>query len=108
MSQRAHHCPFLNRADDRCSNNFSLDRLDRVFDHCFGSYARCAVYAELLSERQTLRSCAGRQPEVAVSADLTDRPGCSTQWCADHREGNDVAGPFVQITLSHAHYKQSA
>ncbi len=107
MSQRAHHCPFLNRADDRCSNNFSLDRLDRAFDHCFGSYARCAVYAELLSERRMLRSSAGRQP-MAIGSEWTDRPGCSTQWCADHREGNDVASPFVQITLSHAHYKQSA
>ncbi len=52
MSERESHCPFLNRADYRCSNHFSLDHLDRAFDHCFGAYQACPTYQEMLSERR--------------------------------------------------------
>jgi hypothetical protein len=56
MSDHESHCPFLNRADYRCSNHFSLDKLDRAFDHCFGEYQACGTYQEMLSERR------GKQP----------------------------------------------
>jgi hypothetical protein len=52
MSERVPHCPFLNRADSRCANHFSLDRLGSAFDHCFGEYKACATYAEMLDERR--------------------------------------------------------
>ncbi len=69
MSDRETHCPFLNRADYRCSNHFSLDHLDRAFDHCFGAYQSCPTYQEMLNERR------GGQPSqgdlVASRAGLT-------------------------------------
>ncbi|CAA9407456.1 MAG: hypothetical protein AVDCRST_MAG64-2086, partial [uncultured Phycisphaerae bacterium] len=48
MSDREHHCPFLNRADHRCSAFFSIERLQHAFGHCFDAYRSCEVYQELL------------------------------------------------------------
>ena len=91
MHDEAHHCPFLNRADVRCSTFFSLDRLDHAFAYCFSSYQSCGVYAELLGERRTRRAnaCAGR-------------------------DTSDVSTPYVQLTLhgqaaaSHRHCQPAA
>jgi hypothetical protein len=52
MSQHESHCPFLNREDSRCANHFSLEKLDRAFDHCFGQYQVCPTYQEMLGERR--------------------------------------------------------
>jgi hypothetical protein len=68
------HCPFLNRADRRCSDFFHLDRLEHAFAYCFGGYRACPVYADLLAERRAWRS-------------------------RDHR-ANDHAEPLVQVTVS--------
>ena len=78
MSENAHHCPFLDRADCRCSAHFSLDRLGHAFGFCFGSYRTCPVYAELLSER---------------------RPGRV-------KGASDAAGPIVQLTIPHRYAKR--
>jgi hypothetical protein len=56
MGEQAHHCPFLNRADPRCSRHFSLDSLDHAFKYCFDRYKACPVYLELLVERRVRRS----------------------------------------------------
>ena len=56
MSDSIHHCPFLNRCDDRCSTNFSLERLSNAYDYCVGDYAACGVYRELLTERRQRRA----------------------------------------------------
>ena len=56
MPERGHHCPFLNRADARCSTHFSLEALGYAFDHCFDHYEACAVYRELLGERRERRA----------------------------------------------------
>ncbi|HEY7116963.1 MAG TPA: hypothetical protein VH475_10275 [Tepidisphaeraceae bacterium] len=53
---RGHHCPFLNRADARCSKHFSLDDLGHAFEYCFGYYEGCGVYLELLVERRVRRA----------------------------------------------------
>ena len=66
MSQRAVHCPFLNRSDVRCSSHFSLDHLSDAFDQCMGAYQACPVYLELLAERRE------RRGELAMDA---RRPG---------------------------------
>lgn len=55
MPDHGMHCPFLNRADERCSNYFSLDRLDHAFGFCFGEYRECKMYREMLIERQERR-----------------------------------------------------
>ena len=56
MTDQGHHCPFLNRADSRCSRHFSLDNLGHAFDYCFDYYEGCSVYLELLAERRVMRS----------------------------------------------------
>ena len=56
MSDRVVHCPFLNRADTRCSRHFSLDDLEHAFDHCFDRYKTCPTYLELLVERRVRRA----------------------------------------------------
>ena len=56
------HCPFLNRADPRCSSNFSLDRLDHAFEYCFNQYQQCPVYLELLLERRVRQLSSAAHP----------------------------------------------
>ena len=100
MAARAHHCPFLNRDDDRCSENFSLDHLGDAFTRCFGSYSACPVYAELLAERQVRRS-------RAASANQLANPGYWAQWVEDveaqpamgNRERSHAQEPLVQLTF---------
>ena len=58
MSDRENHCPFLNRADHRCSDFFSIEQLQHAFEHCFHAYKSCGVYQELLVERQARRGYA--------------------------------------------------
>lgn len=79
MSDHGHHCPFLNRSDARCSRNFSLDRLNNTYDYCFGQYAACSIYLELLVERRVRR--------------LRDS---AIRWSVPPRETGDA--PIVQIT----------
>lgn len=79
MSDHGHHCPFLNRSDSRCSRNFSLDRLNNTYDYCFGQYAACSIYLELLVERRVRR--------------LRDS---TIRWSVGSRESSDA--PIVQIT----------
>ena len=54
--QHGQHCPFLNRTDTRCSDNFHLDRLQHAFKYCFDGYQTCPTYLELLVERRVRRS----------------------------------------------------
>ncbi len=74
------HCPFLNRADRRCSDYFHLDRLDHAFAYCFGGYRSCPVYADLLAERRAWRAGGrreiehAREPLVQVTVSVR-RPG---------------------------------
>ncbi|HZL38550.1 MAG TPA: hypothetical protein VFC78_24795 [Tepidisphaeraceae bacterium] len=82
MSQREHHCPFLNRSDERCSRNFSLDQLNQAYDYCFGHYTACPIYLQLLVER--------RMRQLHESA----RPGHAEHWQAD-----GAGGGLVQIAL---------
>jgi len=51
MFHHGEHCPFLNRADHRCSGFFNLNNLDHALEHCFDRYEACSVYATLFSER---------------------------------------------------------
>jgi len=69
MSDHESHCPFLNRTDHRCANHFSLDKLDRAFNHCFGQYQACPTYQEMLSERRGRQAAEGHL--VAAHAGLT-------------------------------------
>jgi|SRR5690348_13139462 len=108
MTERAHHCPFLNRADDRCSNNFSLDRLDHAFAFCFGSYAQCPLYAELLDERQFRRSSCAQPVGAEGGLSHRERPGCWTQWLDESREADHGSQPLIQLTLPRVYQKQSA
>ena len=55
MGTQVEHCPFLNRADRRCSGHFNLNRLDHALEHCFDRYDFCPVYLELLMERKERR-----------------------------------------------------
>ena len=59
MATGCDHCPFLNRADARCSQNFHLDSLGHAFRHCFGQFKACPTYVELLVERRVKRMMAG-------------------------------------------------
>ena len=77
QQDQEHHCPFLNRADARCSMHFSLERLGHAFAYCFGRYHDCPAYVELLVERRVKRMTA----------------------CGGGRGDCDGSSPIVQITL---------
>ena len=80
MTDREHHCPFLNRADHRCSDFFSIERLQHAFEHCFHAYQSCEVYRELLVERQA------RRTEAAAGGARPNGPGqyLWTTACPSH------------------------
>ena len=92
MSDREHHCPFLNRADHRCASFFSIERLQHAFEHCFHTYKACEVYKELLVERQARRGQAAGGAQV---------PGqfVWTTACPSRRRESDVTTRFVQVRL---------
>lgn len=97
MSDREHHCPFLNRADSRCSAFFSIERLQHAFGHCFDAYLSCEVYRELLFERQARRS------EAATGGARPSAPGgyLWTTACPSYQpqQKPHVKTRFVQVRL---------
>ena len=74
MPTNGKHCPFLNRADPRCSDAFSIEKLDHAFEHCFGRYTACDVYMELLIERRVRRSEAAATTTTAQHTDAGSEP----------------------------------
>ena len=87
MPDRVEHCPFLNRSDARCSDNFNIDHLQHAFKFCFGRYKVCPAYLDLLVERRVRRS------EAAERLAATANHG-------NHR--------FVQVTVSAGHAQHVA
>lgn len=61
-------CPFVNRADPRCSAHLSLGGVEFAYDHCFDEYTACSLYAELEDERQTELTIKGRRRSVPQAA----------------------------------------
>lgn len=91
MSDRGHHCPFINRADARCSHNFTLDRIEQAFDLCFSSYHACPVFVELLAERRIRRG---------------DNISITARDVAHAAVAND--GELVQVQVSAGYAKRTA
>ena len=88
MNTCGSHCPFLNRADQRCSTYFSLDRLTHAYEHCFDAYQACPIYLELLTERRVRRLQAGATAAAAA-------PAGGTAYAP--------AAHVVQLTVAHRH-----
>lgn len=104
MMERVNHCPFLNRADSRCSNHFSLDRLGHAFDHCFGSYKTCPTYLELLVERRVRRSgdTILRSRGDAIETDRSD-----LEHAAAHAHARPHS-PFIQLRIASSSHASPA
>lgn len=94
MSDREHHCPFLNRADHRCASFFSIERLQHAFEHCFDAYQSCEVYKELLVERLARRSEAAGDPPGGPARFLW-----ATACKRPERPELHVQARFVQVGL---------
>jgi hypothetical protein len=74
MNQIGRYCPFLNRADWRCSDHFKLDGLRQAYSFCFDRYKKCPLYLQLLIERRVKRSDAAeknREDENAPIVTIT-------------------------------------
>jgi hypothetical protein len=80
MSEHGEQCPFLNRSDPRCSEHLSLEHLQNAFRFCFGAFATCPKYAQLVSERRVRRGGTRRDP-----------------W---EESLHDRSGPVVQVTIA--------
>jgi hypothetical protein len=103
MSDREHHCPFLNRADHRCSAFFSIERLQHAFEHCFDAYQACDVYRELLVERQARRSEAAASAAAGTAGGAPHQAPGRFLWTTACTSPNpDVTTRFVRIRLPHA------
>ena len=105
MSDKGHHCPFLNRADSRCAEHFNLDALGHAFDYCFGYYDACAVYSRLLAERH-IRRAAGPGPfegSRLAEFDILDGEGedALAEEFEHARENTreNTRAPLIQLTV---------
>jgi hypothetical protein len=98
-----HHCPFLNRADRRCAEHFSLDRLGHAFEFCFDAYKTCPTYLQLLVERQVKRVSAG----AGVTAVATAARDAGTMKIGSGEDASRAQRNLIQITLPRR-YAQSA
>jgi hypothetical protein len=78
----ADYCPFLNRADERCSGHFNLDGLEQAFAHCFGDFDSCPHHGELSREHTT---------SEARAEDIDGRYGHSN---------SSVSDSPIQVTIS--------
>ena len=87
------HCPFLNRSDARCSENFNIDHLQHAFRFCFGRYKACTTYVELLVERRL------RRGDVAAERHAFAAAAPSNSSHADR---------FVQVTVTAGHAQHAA
>lgn len=59
-------CPFMEEADVRCADHFSLTNLSDMFTHCVGRHQACPVYQRLLRDRATAVQL--RSPAIAMPA----------------------------------------
>lgn len=61
-------CPFVNRADARCSEHLTMGGMGYAFEHCFSKYESCPLHAELMQERSgsLVAARVGGQAEPAV------------------------------------------
>jgi hypothetical protein len=80
MPDTVEHCPFLNRSDERCAENFNIDHLQHAFRFCFGRYKTCPSYIDLLVERRIRRGEAAERMAATAVNHANDR--------------------FVQLTIS--------
>ena len=61
-------CPFLEEADARCGDHFSLTRLSDAFTHCVGRYQACPVYQRLLHDRAASMHPRSTQAQLAATS----------------------------------------
>ena len=90
MRDTVEHCPFLNRSDERCAENFNIDHLQHAFKFCFGRYKTCPSYIELLVERRIRRGEAAERMAATAAA------------------VNHANDRFVPLTISAGHAQLAA
>ena len=106
MSERVHHCPFLNQSDERCSSHFSLDRLGDAFDHCLNQYAMCPVYRDLLLEVRNRRAETYCLESGFPGQKLAERDGMPEYRSTPSRvplkplPARPHGSPIIQLTLA--------
>ena len=111
MSERVHHCPFLNQSNERCSSHFSLDRLGDAFDHCLNQYAMCPVYRDLLLEVRNRRAETYCLESGFPGQRVADRDGAPeySRVPLKPSPARPHGSPIIQLTLAgtgtvrHAH-----
>jgi hypothetical protein len=60
-------CPFMEDADSRCADHFSLNNLSDAFGFCFGRYQACPVYQRMLRDRASGRTIKAAAPVAALA-----------------------------------------
>lgn len=97
----ANQCPFIDRIDHRCSSNFSLERLNHAFDHCFDNYKACPLFQEMMAERRLRRV-------MTAAGDPHGQPEpmeVPTLWVAARTSrAAHATSRFVQLTVARTTY----
>lgn len=44
-------CPFIDKAEARCSDHLTLRNVSRAFAHCANRYTACPVYQKLFADK---------------------------------------------------------
>jgi hypothetical protein len=93
MADQVEHCPFLNRSDERCAENFNIDHLQHAFRFCFGRYKACPTYTTMLVERMARRGAVAQRLASHMNP-------------ADHGSHDDRR--LVQVTVCARHALHAA
>ena len=59
-------CPFIEKADRRCSAYLTMRELDRAFARCADRYANCPVFQELIVHEH--ERCRAEAPAALAAA----------------------------------------
>ena len=117
MAEHDHNCPFLNRADERCSEHFHLEKLQHAFAHCFDHFHACPVYIERVIERRMQRQSAGaldeqgdihgRQISIDEDESCTDDRQLAGRQASSRQVLVQISIPVRYARRGHAYQAQS-
>lgn len=91
-------CPFVDRADARCSVHLTMGGIGYAFDHCFDDFAACPVHAELALEGRG-EGAEGRSAVGGGGEDADRSRVVEVEIAADVGRWERIKSRLVELTV---------